>query len=111
MNRREFLIETYYESLRDSLEHMHCAHVPTLRDIQEEIRARELYGFFSSYAFLPMVAMKKEDSYDNSIEAMTNQDFAIKKVQLMFTSNPRTTETLRYALRRFDRLGIFDKNY
>ncbi|XP_030382235.1 uncharacterized protein LOC115629807 isoform X2 [Scaptodrosophila lebanonensis] len=108
INRREYLIQTYYESLRDSLERMHSEFIPTYEDIQHEIRARELYGFFSSYAFLPMVTMKKEDSYDISIEALTNQDFAKKKVQLMFSSNPRTTDTLRYALRRFDELGIFD---
>ncbi|XP_037938413.1 uncharacterized protein LOC119671727 [Teleopsis dalmanni] len=108
INRRDFLVETYYKSLRDSLECMHYQYIPTLHDIKMEIRARELYGFFSSYAFLPMVAMKKEDSLDNSIEAMTNQDFAKKKVNLMFSSNPRTTDTLRYALKRFDDLGIFD---
>ncbi|XP_020806211.1 uncharacterized protein LOC110182504 isoform X1 [Drosophila serrata] len=108
IHRREFLIQTYYASLRDSLERMHSTFVPSYADIQQEIRARELYGFFSSYAFLPMVTMKKEDSYDISIEALTDQDFAKKKVQLMFSSNPRTTDTLRFALRRFDELGIFD---
>ncbi|XP_068158779.1 LOW QUALITY PROTEIN: uncharacterized protein [Drosophila tropicalis] len=108
IHRREFLIETYYQSLRESLESMHSTLIPSYKDIQNEIRARELYGFFSSYAFLPMVTMRKEDSYDISIEALTDQEFAIKKVQLMFTSNPRTTDTLRYALKRFDQLGIFD---
>ncbi|TDG39970.1 hypothetical protein AWZ03_013609 [Drosophila navojoa] len=108
MHRREFLIQTYYASLRESLERMHSEFVPSYADIQHEIHARELYGFFSSYAFLPMVTMRKEDSYDISIEALTDQDFAKKKVQLMFSSNPRTTDTLRYALRRFDELGIFD---
>ncbi|XP_039962258.1 uncharacterized protein LOC120775922 [Bactrocera tryoni] len=108
VNRRDFLVRTYYEALRSSLEHMHYEHIPTLHDIEMEIRARELYGFFSSYAFLPMVAMRKEDSYDNSIEALSNQEFARKKVQQMFSSNPRTTDTLRYAVKRFDDLGIFD---
>ncbi|XP_017055021.1 uncharacterized protein LOC108097315 [Drosophila ficusphila] len=108
VHRREFLVQTYYASLRESLERMHSAVVPSYADVQREIRARELYGFFSSYAFLPMVTMRKEDSFDISIEALTDQDFAKKKVQLMFSSNPRTTDTLRYALRRFDDLGIFD---
>ncbi|KAH8386421.1 hypothetical protein KR093_000365, partial [Drosophila rubida] len=108
IHRREFLIQTYYDALRDSLERMHSEFVPSYEDIQHEICSRELYGFFSSYAFLPMVTMKKEDSYDISIEALTDSDFAKKKVQLMFSSNPRTTDTLRYALRRFDELGIFD---
>lgn len=108
MHKREFLIQTYYISLRESLERMHSEFVPSYEDIQHEIRSRELYGFFSSYAFLPMVTMMKEDSYDLSLEALTDSDFAKKKVQLMFSSNPRTTDTLRYALRRFDELGIFD---
>ncbi|XP_022210470.2 uncharacterized protein LOC111066298 [Drosophila obscura] len=108
IHRREFLIQTYYGALRESLERMHYEFVPSYADIQQEIRARELYGFFSSYAFLPMVTMKKEDSYDISMEALSDPDFAKTKVQLMFSSNPRTTDTLRYALRRFDELGIFD---
>ncbi|EDW65158.2 uncharacterized protein [Drosophila virilis] len=108
IHRREFLIQTYYASLRESLERMHSQFVPSYADLQQEIHARELYGFFSSYAFLPMVTMMKEDSFDISIEALTDQDFAKKKVQLMFSSNPRTADTLRYALRRFDELGIFD---
>ncbi|KAM8720354.1 hypothetical protein ACLKA7_006405 [Drosophila subpalustris] len=108
IHRREFLIQTYYAALRDSLERMHSEFVPSYEDIQHEIQSRELYGFFSSYAFLPMVTMMKEDSFDLSLEALTDSDFAKKKVQLMFSSNPRTTDTLRYALRRFDELGIFD---
>ncbi|XP_065363812.1 uncharacterized protein LOC135957074 [Calliphora vicina] len=108
INRRDFLIESYYDTLTDSLKSMYYNHIPTLDDIKMEIYSRELYGFFSSYAFLPMVAMKKEDSLDNSIEAFANKDFAAKKVKIMFTSNPRTTDTLRYTLKRFDELKIFD---
>ncbi|XP_067635735.1 uncharacterized protein [Eurosta solidaginis] len=99
VNRRDFLVRTYHQTLRNALERMHYEHIPTLHGIQVEIRVRDLYGFFSSYAFLPMVAMRKEDSCDNSIEALTDYEFARKKVQLMFSSNPRTTETLRYAIK------------
>lgn len=108
INRRGFLIESYYETLRSSLETMHYDHIPTLEELKMEITSRELYGFFSSYAFLPMVAMKKEDSLDTNLESLANKEFATKKVKIMFTSNPRTTDTLRYALKRFDKLGIFD---
>lgn len=107
-HRREFLIRSYYEALRASLERMHASHVPSWEDIQREIRARELYGFFSAYAFLPMVTMRKEDSHDLSMEALSDRTFAERKVQLMFTSNPRTLHILRYTLQRFDELGIFD---
>lgn len=108
INRRDFLIKSYCDTLQASLERMHYEHIPTLAEISMEITSRELYGFFSSYAFLPMVAMRKEDSLDNSLEAMANKEFATKKVKLMFTSNPRTTDTLKFALKRFDKLGIFD---
>lgn len=108
VNRRNFLVESYYETFRESLECMHHDHIPTLDAMKAEIFARELYGFFSSYAFLPMVAMKKEDSQDNSIEAFANKEFAAKKVKIMFTSNPRTTNTLKYALKRFDDLKVLD---
>ena len=52
--------------------------------------------------------MKKEDSEDNSIEAFANKEFAAKKIKLMFTSNPRTTDTLKYVLKRFNELNIFE---
>ncbi|XP_023305272.2 uncharacterized protein LOC111687090 [Lucilia cuprina] len=108
INRRDFLIESYYETLRESLRSLYYNHIPTMDDIKIEIYSRELYGFFASYAFLPMVAMKKEDSLDNSIEAFANKEFAAEKVKLMFTSNPRTTDTLKYTLKRFDDLKIFE---
>lgn len=107
-NRRDVLIETYYETFRESLENMQHSCIPTLKEIKDEITSRELYGFFSSYSFLPMVAMRKEDSADTNLEALADKEFARKKVKVMFSSNPRTVETLKYALKRFDKLGIFD---
>lgn len=87
---------------------MSYGHIPTLRDIELEIASRELYGFFSSYAFLPMVAMTKEDSADTNMETLANKEFAEKKIKIMLNSNPRTAETLKHVLKRFDQLGIFD---
>ncbi|GBP02637.1 hypothetical protein EVAR_69924_1 [Eumeta japonica] len=80
---------------------------PSLEDIKEKSMHANRMAF-SSYAFLPMVAMKKEDSQDNSIEAFANKDFAAKKVKIMFASNPRTTNTLKFTLKRFDELKLFD---
>lgn len=108
VHRRDFLIKSYYETFSDTLKNMHFNDIPTLRDLKKELLSHELYGFFSSYAFLPMVAMMKEDSLDNSIEALANKDFAAKKVKIMFTSNPRTIDTLKYTLKRFEELNIFD---
>ncbi|XP_073828787.1 uncharacterized protein [Musca autumnalis] len=107
-NRREYLIETYYQTFHEALRNMNYERIPTLQEIQDEITSRELYGFFSLYSFLPMVAMLKEDSADISLEALADKEFAQKKVKLMFTSNPRTVETIKYALKRLDKLGIFD---
>lgn len=73
-----------------------------------EITSRELYGFFASYSFLPMIAMRKEDSYDINLETLASKEFATKKVKLMFSSNHRTTDTLRYTLKRFNELGTLD---
>uniref|UniRef100_A0A1A9X258 CHK domain-containing protein n=1 Tax=Glossina brevipalpis TaxID=37001 RepID=A0A1A9X258_9MUSC len=106
MKCRDSLIESYYEAFRESLQRMHFEKIPSLEDIKMEITSRELYGFFASYSFLPMIAMQKEDSYDISLESLDSKEFAIKKVKLMFSSNPRTTDTLRYTLKRFNDLGI-----
>uniref|UniRef100_A0A1I8NTJ7 CHK kinase-like domain-containing protein n=1 Tax=Stomoxys calcitrans TaxID=35570 RepID=A0A1I8NTJ7_STOCA len=108
MNRRDFLIECYFHTLCDSLKGMKYSKIPSLKDIRHEITSRELYGFFSSYSFLPMVAMTKEDSADTNLETLADKEFARKKVKIMFTSNPRTANTLKFVLKRFDKLGIFD---
>ncbi|XP_055909080.1 uncharacterized protein LOC129943997 [Eupeodes corollae] len=106
--KRDQLIEIYYQSLRETLKELQHDFIPSLEDIQNEIFKKELYGFFVSFAFFPMMSMHKEDSVDNSLEGMQNSEIAKKKIELMFTTNKRTLETLRYVLERFDEIGILD---
>ncbi|KAL9883064.1 uncharacterized protein ACN427_010579 isoform 1-T2 [Glossina fuscipes fuscipes] len=108
MKCRDSLIESYYAAFRESLQRMQFEKIPTLEDMKTEITSRELYGFFASYSFLPMIAMRKEDSYDINLETLASKEFATKKVKLMFSSNHRTTDTLRYTLKRFNELGTLD---
>lgn len=105
-NRRDQLIEIYYKSLAETLMELKHDYIPSLEDIQNEVLKKELYGFFVSFAFFPMMSMHKEDSVDNSLEGMQNSEIAKKKIELMFTTNKRTLETLRYVLNRFDEIGV-----
>ncbi|XP_055845199.1 uncharacterized protein LOC129911422 [Episyrphus balteatus] len=106
INKRDQLIEIYHQSLVDTLKELQHDFIPSLEDIQNEILKKELYGFFVSFAFFPMMSMHKEDSVDNSLEGMQDSEIAKKKIELMFTTNKRTLDTLRYVLDRFDQIGI-----
>lgn len=106
--RRNELIESYYESLKETLLDLRYENVPTFKDIQKELLYREPYGFYSAYSFLPTIAMDKKDSADNTIENMRNDEFAKKKMEIIYTSTERTLKTLRHTLKRFDDLGVLD---
>ncbi|XP_054731374.1 uncharacterized protein LOC129239688 [Anastrepha obliqua] len=108
-NDRESLIETYYDSLMRSLKGLpYVAPLPKFTDVLREIAQREAFGFFVAFGFFPLMSMFSMDSHDNSLEKFYDEEFARRKIELMFQSNPRTMETLKYALKRFDDLKVLD---
>ncbi|XP_039959784.1 uncharacterized protein LOC120774315 [Bactrocera tryoni] len=107
-DRRDDLINVYYKTFKETLEYLHYENIPTLDDLKYELRARELYGLFATFSFLPMVTMPKELSGDNSVENMINEDNVRAKYQKLF-SQDNVQAQLKYALKRFDDLGVLDE--
>ncbi|XP_014102554.1 uncharacterized protein [Bactrocera oleae] len=108
-NHRGSLIETYYDGLVRTLKALPYNNpIPKLTDILEEIAQRESFGFFVAFGFFPLMSMFTMDSQDNSLEKFYDEEFARRKIELMFQSNPRTMETLKYSLQRFDELKVLD---
>ncbi|XP_067635179.1 uncharacterized protein [Eurosta solidaginis] len=106
---RKSLIETYYESLLKTLRALpYTAALPKFELVLREISQREAFGFFVAFGFFPLMSMYSMDSQDNSLEKFYDEEFARRKIELMFQSNPRTMETLKYALKRFDGLKVLD---
>lgn len=79
---------------------------PSKEQLQHEIVEKEAYGFFVAFAFFPLMSMFATDSHDNSLEKLKDAKFAEQKIQLMFKSNKRTIETLKFNIQRLEQLGI-----
>ncbi|XP_073832379.1 uncharacterized protein [Musca autumnalis] len=106
--KREELIETYYKTFAETLEYLRYDAIPTMDDLKYELRSRELYGLFALFGFLPMVTIPKELSDDTSIEAFANEEYAAKKLALVFAQE-KLQESLKYGLQRFEELGVLDE--
>ncbi|XP_061402293.1 uncharacterized protein LOC133338124 [Musca vetustissima] len=106
--KRDELIEAYYKVFAETLEYLRYESIPTLDDLKYELRSRELYGLFALFGFLPMVTLPKELSNDTSIEAFTNEDYAAKKLALMFAQE-KLQKYLKFGLQRLNQLGVLDE--
>ncbi|XP_017011175.2 uncharacterized protein [Drosophila takahashii] len=108
-DRRQELIEIYYQVLVDTLKQLPWSKpLPSHEEVLEEIRKREAYGFFVAFGFFPLMSMIGVDSEDNSLKNFHDETFARQKVQLMFEGNTRTLESLKCTLKRLDELQLFD---
>lgn len=107
-HHRSELIDAYANTLMKTLEALTYPKElqPSKTQIQQEIHEREAYGFFVAFAFFPLMSMYANDSHDNSLENLKDETFAEQKIQLMFTSNKRTIETLKFNIKRLEQLGI-----
>lgn len=106
--KRNELIAAYYESFSKALEYMRYDSIPSLDDLNHELRSRELYGFFALFGFLPMVTMPKELSEDSTIENFTNEEFKRKKMAAIF-AREKLQNHMKYALSRLEQLGVLDE--
>ncbi|XP_039961688.1 uncharacterized protein LOC120775533 [Bactrocera tryoni] len=107
-DRRDDLINAYYKTFKETLEFLHYENIPTLEDLKYELRARELYGLFALFGFLPIITMPKELSQDSSIENLVDNEASLTKYKKVFAQE-RLKDLLKYALKRLDDLGVLDE--
>ncbi|XP_050328952.1 uncharacterized protein LOC126758641 [Bactrocera neohumeralis] len=107
-DRRDDLINAYYKTFKETLEFLHYENIPTLEDLKYELRARELYGLFALFGFLPIITMPKELSQDSSIENLVDNEASLTKYKKVFAQE-RLKNLLKYALKRLDDLGVLDE--
>jgi len=77
--KRYELLRFYYSHLKATLNKLNYNKIPTWEEFKNEIRATEFYGFFAYEAVLPVIALDKEASKDNSFETFVNQEQTKKK--------------------------------
>lgn len=109
-DRREDLINAYYKSFSETLEFLHYDKIPTLEDLKFELRARELYGLFALFGFLPIVTMPTEWSEEKVADSMTDEELLQKKFQKLFAQE-RLQAQLKYSLKRLEYMGVLDEFY
>ncbi|KAL5278004.1 hypothetical protein ACFFRR_002944 [Megaselia abdita] len=105
--KRYDFLRFYYKHLKESLELLHHDDIPTWEDVREEVRNKELYGFWTMEAILPIIALNKDTAKDSSIEKFADAE-AFNNQRKIMLSEKRVYETMKYSLVRFDELGILD---
>ena len=107
ISKRELYLQKYYYTFENVLRSHNYRNIPSFESLKRCVQEREAFGFFACFAILPLVAMDKESSKDNSLDNLANENFAKRKIMESY-STPRVVETLKYALKKFDQLKIFD---
>lgn len=105
--KREYFIKTYYEELQRSLKELNWFQVPTYQQIREEVRKRELFGFFANHAIYPIISIDKEIADDSTFENFADREFAKKKFKQIFEQE-KLKDMYAYTLLHFNEMKVFD---
>lgn len=106
-SKRYDFLRIYYKHLKESLQQLNFEDIPTWEDVREEVKSKEMFGFFTMEAILPIIALNKDKSKDSSMETLTDKD-AFTEASRAMLSEKRVYESMKYSLARFDELAIFD---
>ncbi|XP_055698644.1 uncharacterized protein LOC129799061 [Phlebotomus papatasi] len=106
-NYREKLLRIYYEAFTETLENVKHKNIPTFDDLLEEMRKREIYGFFTMANVLPVVLMERQSDKGSGLDGLTNEESAKDMIKIMFTGK-RYTESCKRSLKWFDSVKFFD---
>ncbi|XP_067639106.1 uncharacterized protein [Eurosta solidaginis] len=106
-SKREELLREYYSNFRAKLAELHYTPLPTFQQVLDEFHRRAGYGFFANFGIYPMVLQDKTKYADSSLDNLVDKEFAKKKLEQVFSSK-KLVDTLRYTLKEFDKMGIWD---
>ncbi|XP_046803065.1 uncharacterized protein LOC111690962 [Lucilia cuprina] len=105
--KREHFIELYYEELQSSLKKLNYEKIPTLQQIRNEVRKRELFGFFANHAIYPIISIDKEIAADSTFENFADREFAKKKFKQILEQQ-KLKDMYAYTLLHFNEMKVFD---
>ncbi|EAT45856.1 AAEL002917-PA [Aedes aegypti] len=77
------LIDIYYKSLSETLKSINYPWIPTMADVQHEIRRMEFFSLVSVVSILPITMMEKTDTMEVNFENMIDEKQAeqARKIQ------------------------------
>ena len=105
--RREHLIRVYYDELQNCLKTLKYDEIPSYQQIRDEVRKRELFGFFANHAIYPIISIDKDIADDSTFENFADREFARKKFKQMLQQQ-KLKDMYAYTLLHFDEMNVFD---
>ncbi|XP_055389847.1 uncharacterized protein LOC129618851 [Condylostylus longicornis] len=106
-SKRNELLKHYYNSLIETLNKINFKPIPSMEDIEREVRNKEFFGFFAFEGILPTISMHPEYCKKANVDKFSTDEVLAWRRKVMFSTD-RYIETMRYSLKRFDSLGILD---
>lgn len=107
-NKREHLIEFYYDHFKKSLEKIGYTKIPSYETVRAEVANREDYGFFGAHAIFALASLDKTGCDNAGCDTLADPEASKKQMQRTF-STAKFREHMQYVLRRFDDIGLFEK--
>ncbi|XP_058443777.1 uncharacterized protein LOC131425710 [Malaya genurostris] len=105
--QRDNLIMEYHKSLESTLKGRY-EKIPTLADVQNEIKRMGFFSVMAAILILPLVTMEKNtEGLDVSIEALVDKENA-EKLRTFQYNGLRYRESITKLLDRFNREGLLD---
>ncbi|XP_053699324.1 uncharacterized protein LOC128746291 isoform X2 [Sabethes cyaneus] len=106
-DRSDELVAIYYQALAETLKSVGYPKIPSLDDVQHEIRRMEFFALVSVVSILPIVMMEKTDSFEVSFESFIDEELAAKARKLQY-SGKTFQAIVKPMLKRFDERGLLD---
>ncbi|XP_037921419.1 uncharacterized protein LOC119658224 isoform X2 [Hermetia illucens] len=104
LKRKMELIEKYYYPVFvEALKNLGIGSIPTLQDVINQVKQREMYDLLCLTGVLPLVSMDRKESKDNSFEQFADKEMANQKT-LIGMSSERFSESLKYTVKDLENL-------
>uniref|UniRef100_A0A1B0GL90 CHK kinase-like domain-containing protein n=2 Tax=Lutzomyia longipalpis TaxID=7200 RepID=A0A1B0GL90_LUTLO len=104
---REELVRIYYESFAATLYELNYSKIPTFAQLQDEMRKKEMLGFFAAVFVLPIALMEEQSTQGSGLDGLMDEE-ARKEMTWLMISGKSYTEAIKPILKRCDNLGVFD---
>ncbi|XP_053699350.1 uncharacterized protein LOC128746325 [Sabethes cyaneus] len=105
-NQRDNLIKEYHTSLVQALKGHH-GQIPSLADVQMEIKRMSYFSLAAAISILPIVTMEAASDLDVSIDAMVDESKAERLRQFQY-NGPRYRKAITRLMTLFDSEGLLD---
>ncbi|XP_037920911.1 uncharacterized protein LOC119657857 isoform X2 [Hermetia illucens] len=99
LKRKMELIEKYYYPVFiETLKNLEIESIPTLQDIINQVKQREIYNLICLFAALPLLTLSQEDSKTNDFSQFADKEKARQKT-LIGMATKRFSESMKYTVK------------